>query len=116
MKKLIKDEFQQNSEISRFDLSKYLKTQEDLYAFLIEVFNDKDSTYKEKQKALSEAIKINKGFSVMAKEIGVGRESLYKSLSENTEAKFSTILKVIENLGFDLKLVKKTDKKLSKTA
>jgi DNA-binding phage protein len=41
----------------------------------------------------------------LAKEIDVGRESLYKSLSTKRNASFATIFKAIRALGFELTAV-----------
>jgi probable addiction module antidote protein len=38
----------------------------------------------------------------IAKETGLGRESLYKALSSEGNPEFSTILKVVEALGMKL--------------
>jgi probable addiction module antidote protein len=43
-----------------------------------------------------------KGMTEIAKETGLGRESLYKALSSDGNPSFSTILKVIEALGLKL--------------
>ena len=40
-----------------------------------------------------------RGMSQIAKEAGVGRESMYKSLSEDGNPSFSTIFKVVHALG-----------------
>jgi probable addiction module antidote protein len=38
----------------------------------------------------------------LARETGLGRESLYKALSPNGNPEFSTILKVVQALGLRL--------------
>jgi probable addiction module antidote protein len=42
------------------------------------------------------------GMAMMAQRTGLGRESLYKSLSENGNPKLSTLLEVIKALGLHL--------------
>ena len=54
--------------------------------------------------ALSIAAKA-KGMTEVAKEAGVSRSSLYKSLAENASPKFSTISKVTKALGCKLAVV-----------
>jgi probable addiction module antidote protein len=44
-----------------------------------------------------------KGMSEVARDTGLGRESLYKALSPNGNPEFSTILKVIRALGLKLR-------------
>ena len=43
-----------------------------------------------------------KGMSNVAKATGLGRESLYKSLSGNTSPGFDTITKVVNSFGIKL--------------
>ena len=43
-----------------------------------------------------------KGMTQLAKETGLGRESLYKALSGEGNPSFSTILKVVHALGIKL--------------
>jgi len=50
-----------------------------------------------------------KGMSQIAREAGVGRESLYKSLSATGNPELATVLKVISVLGLQLH-VSATDK------
>ncbi len=47
-----------------------------------------------------------KGMTQLAKDAGLSRESLYRSLSGKGRPKFSTILKVSRALGFSLSLKK----------
>ncbi|EFA22319.1 putative addiction module antidote protein [Bifidobacterium gallicum DSM 20093 = LMG 11596] len=46
-----------------------------------------------------------RGMAQIAQEIGVGRESLYKSLSEKGNPSFQTMMKVIHALGGRLTIV-----------
>jgi probable addiction module antidote protein len=43
-----------------------------------------------------------KGMSEIARETGLGRESLYKALSPDGNPEFSTVLKVVRALGIRL--------------
>ena len=42
--------------------------------------------------------------AVVAQEAGLGRESLYKSLSANGNPEFATVLKVMRSLGLRLQV------------
>ncbi len=42
--------------------------------------------------------------SLVAEESGLGRESLYKSLSPNGNPEFATVLKVVRALGLQLQV------------
>ena len=56
------------------------------------------------QAALGDIAKA-RGMSDIAKCAGVGRESLYKSLSPSGNPSFQTILKVIASLGLKMEFV-----------
>ena len=45
-----------------------------------------------------------KGMSQVARDAGLGRESLYKALSADGNPEFATVLKVIHALGLKLKV------------
>jgi probable addiction module antidote protein len=53
--------------------------------------------------ALRNVVQAHGGFSVVAKKAGVGRESLYKSLSEKGNPRFRTIAALAQALNFELK-------------
>jgi probable addiction module antidote protein len=46
--------------------------------------------------------------SKIANDIGLNRESLYKSLSREGNPSFSTMTKVLDTLGYELKILPKT--------
>ncbi len=48
-----------------------------------------------------------KGMTKIAREIGVGRESLYKSLSDHGNPEVDTVLKVVNALGLQIAFVPK---------
>jgi probable addiction module antidote protein len=43
-----------------------------------------------------------KGMTQIAREAGLGRESLYKALSADGNPEFATVLKVVRSLGLKL--------------
>ena len=47
----------------------------------------------------------SKGMASIAEATGLGRESLYKSLSENGNPELATVLKVVDALGLKLTAV-----------
>jgi len=82
--------------IVKFDAAKYLKTEEHITEYLkasLEM-NDPEVFLS----ALSTAAKA-RGMAQLAKEAGVGRESLYKSLSPGGNPSFKTVFKVAAALG-----------------
>ena len=54
--------------------------------------------------ALGDIARAN-GMSQIARETGLGRESLYKALSPDGNPEFSTVLKVVRALGLRLHAV-----------
>jgi probable addiction module antidote protein len=49
----------------------------------------------------------SKGMSQMARELNLDQASLYKSLSPDENPSFSTVIKVLDNLGLCLKVEQK---------
>ena len=88
-----------------FDIATILNTDEDIAIYLNSILEDEDCNDKDIQRALGNIARA-RGMGKVAKNIEVARESLYKSLSEKTDAKFSTIYKVIKNFGLTLKVEK----------
>jgi probable addiction module antidote protein len=82
-----------------FDIAEHLETEKDIKMFLNGVAKTGDSS--DIIHALSIAARA-KGMSTVAKDAGVTRASLYKSLSETGSPKFETINKVANALGSKL--------------
>ena len=82
-----------------WDAVEYLKTEEDMVAYLEAALEENDPTLV--SAALGDIAKA-KGMTDIAKKTGLGRESLYKALSQEGNPEFSTIMKVISALGLKL--------------
>ena len=82
-----------------WDPADHLKSQDDMAAYL-------DAALKEGDPALVAAalgdIARAKGMTQVARDAGLGRESLYKALSPAGNPEFATILKVVAALGLQL--------------
>ncbi|KFI92405.1 addiction module antidote protein [Bifidobacterium saguini DSM 23967] len=85
-----------SAEFTDYDTSEYLEDEQDVIAYLNAIAEYNDPALM--QMALGNVAKA-RGMSQIAKEAGVGRESLYKSLSKDGNPSFQTILKVINALG-----------------
>ncbi len=83
----------------KWDVVEYLKTEEDMAAYLEAALEENDPTLV--AAALGDIAKA-KGMTHIAKKAGLGRESLYKALSPDGNPEFSTILKVVSALGLKL--------------
>jgi probable addiction module antidote protein len=85
--------------ITAFDIAQHLETDADIRDFLRETANTGDPS--DFIHALNIAAK-SKGMTELAKQAGVTRASLYKSLAEGGNPWFETIAKVVEALGCKL--------------
>ena len=83
-----------------WDPADRLKTKEDMAAYLEAALEDGDPALV--VAALGD-IARSKGMTHIARETGLGRESLYKSLSSEGNPEFATVLKVIQALGLRLR-------------
>jgi probable addiction module antidote protein len=54
-----------------------------------------------------------KGMSKVARDAGLGRESLYKSLSSSGNPELATVLKVISALGLELHVTAAEEEKIA---
>jgi probable addiction module antidote protein len=82
-----------------WDPADHLKTDEDMTAYLDAALEDGDASVI---LAVLGDIARAKGMSHIAREAGLGRESLYKALSPTGNPEFATILKVVAALGLRL--------------
>ncbi|TPF93036.1 addiction module antidote protein [Bifidobacterium sp. UTBIF-78] len=82
--------------IKDWDASEYLTGEQDAIDYLDAAAETGDP--KLMQAAIGDVAKA-RGMGQIAKEAGVGRESLYKSLSHDGNPSFATILKVVHALG-----------------
>lgn len=84
---------------TRWDSAEHLQSDEDIAAYLDAVLEENDPALV--THALG-VIARAKGMSQIARETGLGRESLYKALSPEGNPEFATVLKVIKALGLQL--------------
>ena len=82
-----------------WDPAEHLETEEDMVAYLNVALEDGDMSLI--MAALGDIARA-KRMAMVAKETGLGRESLYKSLSSNGNPEFATVLKVVRALGLQL--------------
>jgi probable addiction module antidote protein len=82
-----------------WDPAEHLKTEEDMAAYLEAALEEGDSALV--AAALGDIARA-KGMTQVARDAGLGRESLYKALSSSGNPEFSTILRVIHALGLQL--------------
>lgn len=91
-----------NLEILPWDAAEHLETKEDIVAYLEAALEDADPALV--VAALGD-IARSRGMTNIARETGLGRESLYKALSTEGNPEFATVLKVLKALGLRLQVV-----------
>lgn len=79
--------------------AEHLKTEEDMAAYLEAALEEGDPALI--AAALGDIARA-KGMSHIARETGLGRESLYKALSPEGNPELATVLKVLRVLGLRL--------------
>ena len=84
-----------------WDPAEHLETEEDMAAYLNVALDDGDLSLI--MATLGDIARARR-MSIVAEETGLGRESLYKSLSPNGNPEFATVLKVVRALGFRLQV------------
>ena len=81
------------------DVVEHLETEEDMAAYLEAALEEGDPALV--AAALGDIARA-KGMSEIARETGLGRESLYKALSPEGNPEFATVLKIVKALGLRL--------------
>ena len=82
-----------------WDPAEHLQSDEDMVAYLEAALGEGDPALI--SAALGDIARA-KGMTQIAREAGLGRESLYKALSPTGNPEFATILKVVAALGLEL--------------
>jgi len=82
-----------------FDMANYLSNEEEITEYLRQVLEDGDPA--ELAAALGDIARA-RGMTQLARDTGLSRESLYKSLSGERAPSSDTLFKVMRALGFQL--------------
>jgi probable addiction module antidote protein len=85
--------------ITEFDPSDYLDSDEAISEYLNQVLAEGDSD--ELIRAIGHVAKA-RGMAQIARDSGLGRESLYKAFAPGAKPRFDTVMKVIRALGIEL--------------
>lgn len=88
-------------ELRKWDIQEHLKTEEDMALYLQACIEEAGDDAAFIAAALGDIVRA-RSMSELAKETGLGRESLYKALSGEDNPSFGTILKVTRALGLKL--------------
>ena len=85
--------------ITDFDPAAYLDSEETIAEYLTAILEENDPDLL--LSALSDVARA-RGMARIAKDSGLGRESLYKALAPGAKPRFETIMKVMHALGIKL--------------
>ncbi|WP_227428866.1 addiction module antidote protein [Psychrobacter sp. I-STPA6b] len=90
-------------EITPFDVAECLNDDETIQAYLNEVLAE--GTASEFVQALNDVARA-KGMNDIAQKSGIGRTTLYKSLSSD-KPRFETLFKVLDSMGLQFQIANK---------
>ncbi|MBS0499858.1 MAG: putative addiction module antidote protein [Burkholderiaceae bacterium] len=91
----------ETTKLRKWDSAEHLQTEEDMVLYLEACMEEAGDDAAFIAKALGNIARA-KGMSQLARDTGLGRESLYKALSGEGNPSFGTILKVMHALGLKL--------------
>lgn len=86
---------------SPYDVTDYLKSKEELAAYLDTCMDEARDDAAYIAAALGDVARA-RGMVQLAKDTGISREGLYKALSRNGNPSLATVLKVVKALGLKL--------------
>ncbi len=87
-----------------YDAAEFLRDDAECAAYLQAVMEDEDATEKNIAAALGDIARA-RGMAQLARDTGLAREALYRSLSADGNPSFATIMKVTRALGVKLTAV-----------
>jgi probable addiction module antidote protein len=87
------------TEFTPFDAADYLDNEETIAEYLTAALEDTNPDVF--LSAIADVAKV-RGMTQLAKNTGLGRESLYKALAPGAKPRYDTILKVLHGLGVKL--------------
>ena len=92
------------SKTTEWDMANHINTKEDVTSYLEAALEENDTALLF---AVIGDIARSKGMAQIAKDLNLARESLYRSLAQDGNPSFNTIVKVLDNLGYQLSIREK---------
>lgn len=89
------------TKLKDYDVAEHLRASEEMAAYLGACLAECDGDASFVAKALGDIARA-KGMAALARETGLGRESLHKALSGDGNPQLDTVLKVAKALGLTL--------------
>jgi len=90
--------------VKDWNLADEIETKEDVIGILEAAFEENDIEFLFK---VIGDIARSKGMSQIARELNLNRENLYRSFSQDGNPSFNTVVKVLDNLGYQLNVKQK---------
>ena len=90
------------SKLAPFDVADYLDSEETIAEYLTAALEDPDP---EMFLVAVRTVARARGMTQLAKDAGLGRESLYKALAPGAKPRYDTVLKLVHALGINLAAV-----------
>ncbi|ABM28461.1 addiction module antidote protein [Nitratidesulfovibrio vulgaris] len=87
------------TKIARFDAAEFLDSEEAIAEYLTAALEDPNPDVF--LAAVADVAKA-RGMSQLAKDAGLGRESLYKALTPGAQPRYSTVRKLLDAMGVTL--------------
>src|SRR5262245_49885997 len=91
----------EKAKFSRYDVTEYLKSRQELAAYLDACMEEAGDDAAYIAAALGDVART-RGMVQLAKATGISREGLYKALSPDGNPSLATVLKVMKALGLRL--------------
>ena len=89
--------------ITKWDAAEHLNTKEDVRLYL-EACAEEDPGDGSLIRAALNDIARAQNMSVLARDVGMSREGLYKALSERGNPSFATVMRITRALGMQLRI------------
>ena len=89
---------------AKYDPAEYINSKEDVITFLEEALEENDPEFLLRTIGY---IARSKGMTQLARELNLNREGLYTALSPQGNPSFTTIARVLDNLGYQLSVRQK---------
>ncbi len=89
----------------RWDAANYLKSEEDMAAYLEAAMEEAGDDPAFITAVLGDIARARGGITQLANDAGMTRAGLYRALTPGTKPSLDTVLKISKALGFELRLV-----------
>ena len=88
---------------TRWDAAEHLRTKEDVRLYLAACAEEDPGDGSLIRAALNDIARA-RNMTLLARDVGMSREGLYKALSENGNPSFATVMRITRALGMQLRI------------